>query len=146
MGRGRRWSLEENNLIIRMYGEGCSVSEIAGKLPAHRSFAAVKQQIVRLSLRRSGIVSTIEKNIVPPIVAEEAMSREDALNILSAAIRQLQKGGKLTNAEIRRLRSIATMIRSYFAVYDSYERYTELEKQLNELEAFVRQEAERNCR
>ena len=119
------------------------MSEIAEKLPAHRSFAAVKQQIVRLGLKRGGIVPTIEKSIVPPIVAEEAMSREDALNILSAAIRQLQQGGELTNAEIRRLRSIATMIRSYSAVYDSYERYAELEKRMDELEAFIRMEAEK---
>jgi hypothetical protein len=142
LGRGRRWSIEENSIIIKMYGGGCSVSDIAEKLPVHRSFFAVKQQVFRLGLRRGGIVATMEKNIVPTIVAEEAMSREDALNILSAAIRQLQRGGELTGLEVRRLRSIATMVRSYFAVYDSYERYAELEARMNELEAFVRTEAE----
>ncbi|MCK4243799.1 site-specific integrase, partial [Candidatus Bathyarchaeota archaeon] len=54
------------------------------------------------------IVRTIEKNIVRTIETEEAMSREEALNILSTAIKHLQKGGELKDVEIRRLPFIPT--------------------------------------
>jgi len=38
------------------------------------------------------------------------------------------------DVEIRRLRAVATLVRSYFTVYDSYEKYAELEERVRRLE------------
>ncbi len=112
MGRGRRWTEEENQIITEMYSEGCSVEEVAKRLPANRSVGAVQRQIGRLGLRRDSIVRTIEKNSVRTIEAEEAMSREEALNILSTAIKHLQKGGELKDVGF----SLGVLV-DYFLIY-----------------------------
>ena len=137
MARGRRWMDDESQLIAKMYADGASVDEIAARLPG-RTPLSVKQQITRLGLRR-GIVATAKKSIVATIEGSEIMSREDALKVLAAVIKKLQSGGEIDDVELMRLRTVNAVIRNYFTVFDSYEKYAELEERMKRVEAIVEQ-------
>jgi len=139
MARGRRWTDEENQLIGQLYGEGASVEEIAGKLPPGRTVSAVSMQVKRLGLERGSIVSTMKKSIVGTIEGVEVMSREEALKVLAAVIKRLQEGGEIDEVELGRLRTIVSAIGRYFVVFDSYEKYAELEARMKRLETSVEQ-------
>ena len=140
MGRGKRWTREEKDVLAEMYGDGCSVEEMLEALPSNRSVRAVQQQIVRLGLKRGSIVPTKEKIFVPTIEAGDVMTRKEALKVLASAIKHLQAGGKVEDIEIRRLRAVAMLVRSYFMVFDSYEKYAELEERVKKLEDVSDQE------
>jgi transposase-like protein len=134
--RGRRWTPEEEEIIARMYAEGASVEEIAGKLPPDRTVPAVVKQITRMGLGRGGLLSgQSKKSIVPTIEGVEVMSLEDVLKILAGAIKSLQKGGEIDDVELTRLRTMISAIRSYVTVYESFEKYAELEARMKRLEA-----------
>ena len=109
-------------------------------LPSNRSVRAVQQQIIRLGLKRGPIVPTKEKNIVPTIETGEVMTRKEALKILASAIKHLQAGGNVEDIEIRRLRAVAMLVRNYFMIFDSYEKYTELKERVKKLEDVSNQE------
>jgi len=144
MARGRPWTGEENELIAKLYGEGASVESIAGKLPPDRTVSAVWMQVKRLGLERGSIVSTMRKSIVSTIEGAEIMSREEALKILAATIKRLQEGGEIDDIELGRLRTIVTAIGKYFAVFDSFERYAELEARVRRLEEDARLDLEKD--
>jgi len=134
MPRGRRWTPEEEEIIAKMYAEGASVDEIAEKLPPGRTVSAVTMQVKRLGLERGSIVSTMKKSIVGTIEGAEVMSREEALKVLAAVIKRLQEGGPMDEVELGRLRTIVSAIGRYFVVFDSYEKYAELEERVRGLE------------
>jgi len=143
MARGRRWTDEENKLIAKMYAEGASVEEIAEKLPPDRSVIATRNQIARLGLRR-GIDAPMKKFFGAPIECSEVLTREEALKVLAGAVKRIQAGGELEEAEIRRLRAVATLVRSYFAVFDSFEKYAELEERVRRLEEDAAKDLEKD--
>ena len=131
MARCRRWTNEENDLIRKKIGEGASVSEIAVSLP-DRTAGAVEQEIRRLGLKK--VVCVSEKNFsFTGIRAERIIEREEALKILAGALERLREGGEMQEAELDRIRTINAVIRNYFAVFNSYEKYAELEARLNRL-------------
>ena len=145
MGRGRPWTDEENTLIAQLYAAGTPVEEIARKLPQDRTFNATERQIDRLGLRRGGHLSEqSKKSVVPTIEGSEIMSREEALKILAATIKRLQEGGEIDDIELGRLRTIVTAIGKYFAVFDSFERYAELEARVRRLEEDARLDLEKD--
>jgi len=134
MPRGRRWTPEEEEITAKMYAEGASVEEIAAKLPPDRTVSAVVKQITRMGLGRGGLLSgQSKKSIVPTIEGVEVMSLEDALKTLAGAIKNLQKGGEINDVELTRLRTMISAIRSYVTVYESFEKYAELEARMNRL-------------
>ena len=137
MARGRRWTDEENEIVARMYAEGASIEEIVGSLSPDRSSLSVKQQVTRLGLRR-GIVATVKKSIVASIEGSEIMSREEALKALSAVAKRLMEGGEIDVVGLAHLRTINAVIRNYFAVFDSYEKYAELEARIMRLEELAK--------
>ena len=91
-------------------------------------------------MKRDPIVPTKEKNIVPTIEAGDVMTKKEALKVLASAIKHLQAGGNVEDIEIRRLRAVAMLVRSYFIVFDSYEKYAELEERVKKLENVSNQE------
>jgi len=137
VARGRRWTDEENEIVARMYAEGASIEEIVGSLSPDRSSLSVKQQVTRLGLRR-GIVATVKKSIVASIEGSEIMSREEALKALSAVAKRLMEGGEIDVVGLAHLRTINAVIRNYFAVFDSYEKYAELEARIMRLEELAK--------
>jgi hypothetical protein len=140
MARGRRWTDEENQLIGQLYAEGASVEEIAGKLPQDRTFNATERQIDRLGLRRGGRLSEqSKKSNVPTIEGAEVMSREEALKVLAAVIKKLQSGGEMNEIDLGCFRTIVSAVGRYFTVFDSYEKYAELEARMKRMEAIVEQ-------
>ena len=140
MARGRRWTDEENQLIAQLYAAGTSVEEIAKKLPQDRTFNAVERQIDRLGLKRGGLLSEqSRKSNVPTIEGSEIMSREEALKALAATIKRLLEGGETDEVELARLRTIISAIGRYFVVFDSYEKYAELEERMKRMEMIVEQ-------
>ena len=140
MARGRRWTDEENQLIGQLYAGGASVEEIAGKLPQDRTFNATERQIDRLGLRRGGRLSEqSKKSNVPTIEGAEVMSREEALKVLAAVIKKLQSGGEMNEIDLGCFRTIVSAVGRYFTVFDSYEKYAELEERMKRMEAIVEQ-------
>ena len=140
MGRGRPWTDEENTLIAQLYAAGTPVEEIARKLPQDRTFNATERQIDRLGLRRGGHLSEqSKKSVVPTIEGSDVMSREEALKVLAAVIKRLQSGGEIDDVELMCLRTVNAVIRNYFTVFDSYEKYAELEARMKRLETIVEQ-------
>jgi len=141
MARCRRWTNEENALIAKKLGEGASVSEIAVSLP-DRTAGAVEQQIRRLGLKK--VVCVSERNFsFTEIRAERIIEREEALKILAGAIEKLQKGGKMPEAELFRIRTIIMAIRGYFTVFNSFEKYAELEERVRRLEEAAGEDLEK---
>ena len=126
------WAPEENDLIERMVEEGASIAVIAENLPG-RTPGAVEQQIRRLGLKKAVCVSE-KKFSFEEIRAERVIEREEALKILAGAIERLQRGGEMNDGELFRLRTIIMAIRGYFAVFNSYEKYAELEERVRRLE------------
>jgi len=140
LARGRRWTDEENQLIAQLYAAGTSVEEIAKKLPQDRTFNAVERQIDRLGLKRGGLLSEqSRKSNVPTIEGSEIMSREEALKALAATIKRLLGGGEIDEVELGRLRTIISAVGRYFVVFDSYEKYAELEERMKRMETIVEQ-------
>jgi len=135
MPRGRRWTPEEEELIAKLHAEGASVEEIAKKLPPGRTVRAVDKQIGRLGLR--GDSQTMKKSYCQTIEGDEIMSREDALKVLAAVIKKLQSGGEIDDVELMRLRTVNAVIRNYFTVFDSFEKYAELEARMNRLAEII---------
>jgi len=139
VARGRPWTDEENQLIAKLYSGGASVEEIAGKLPQGRTVGAVTKQVTRLNLQRGSIVQTMRKSIVRTIEAADVMSREEALKALAAVVKRLMEGGEIDVVELAYLRTINAVIRNYFAVFDSFEKYAELEARMKRMESIVEQ-------
>jgi len=139
VARGRPWTDEENQLIAQLYSGGASVEEIVGKLPQGRTVGAVTKQITRLNLQRGSIVQTMRKSIVRTIEAADVMSREEALKVLAAVIKKLQSGGEMNEIDLGCFRTIVSAVGRYFTVFDSYEKYAELEARMKRMEAIVEQ-------
>ena len=129
---------EENQLIAKLYAGGASVEEIARKL-SNRSFHAVAKQIERLGLADGLLSRQTKKSIVTTIEGSEIMSREEALKALAATIKHLLEGGEIDEVELGRLRTIVSAVGRYFVVFDSYEKYAELEARMKRMESIVEQ-------
>jgi len=138
MARGKSWTEEENKLITEAYAKGASIEEIAKKLPPGRTIRAVDKQIGRLGLRGE-YSQTMKKFYCQTIKGDEIMSREEALKVLSAVIQHLKEGGEMDEGELVRLRTIVSAIGRYFVVFDSYEKYAELEARMKRMETIVEQ-------
>jgi len=132
VARGRPWTDDENRIITEAYAKGASIEEIAKRLPPGRTARAVDKRIGRLGLR--GDSQTMKKFYCQTIEGDEIMSREEALKVLSAVIKRLKEGGEMDEGELVRLRTVISAIRRYFAVFDSYEKYAELEERIRRLE------------
>ena len=128
---GKPWK-EDDATIEKMVTEGASVHEIAAALP-HRTFQAVEKRLSRRGLKVEG--SRRQKKIsFTEIRAERIIEREEALKILAGALEKLWKGGEMEEAELIRIRTINAVIRNYFTVFNSYEKYAELEERITRLE------------
>jgi hypothetical protein len=88
VGRGKIWTEEENELLLKMFGEGKSPQEIydIGAFP-ERTVYAIMKQLQRLGInsfvqtKNSAIVQTIEP-------AKEALSMEEVVKLFSTAFEQ----------------------------------------------------------
>jgi len=135
MARGRPWTDDENRIITEAFAKGVSIEEIVKRLPLGRTVRAVDKQIGRLGLR--GDSQTMKKSYCQTIEGDEIMSREDALKVLAAVIKKLQSGGEIDDVELMRLRTVNAVIRNYFTVFDSFEKYAELEARMNRLAEII---------
>ena len=141
-----KWTAQETELLSKIYLEGISLDEIAKALP-NRSFRSIEHKIRRLGLKRppspQGGGGGPRKISFDEIQAERIIEREEALKILAGAIEKLQKGGKMEEEELFRIRTIIMAIRGYFAVFNSYEKYAELDERIRRLEEDARKDLEK---
>jgi len=131
---GKPWTSEENVTVKRMIEEGASIDEIFSALHG-RTAGAVERQVGRLGLGQK--FARAEEISLPKIEDAEILSREEALKTLSAAMKRLREGGKTSELEMERLRIIIAAVRNYFTVFDSYEKYAELEERIRRLETVL---------
>jgi len=130
---GKPWTSEENATVKRMIEEGASIDEIFSALHG-RTAGAIERQVGRLGLGQK--FARAEEFSLPKIEDAEILSREEALKTLSAAMKRLREGGKTSELEMERLRIIIAAVRNY-TVFDSYEKYAELEERIRRLETVV---------
>lgn len=129
--RGKKWSVEEERLLIKLVQEGHSYGYIAEKFKTTKS--AVRMKASRLELL---VVNRSSKN--PRITTkqinlpQELPSMEEALKILAGALQKSAENG-LSQIEIQRLRIVADLARAYKDYLGDYLDYRKTESQLLEL-------------
>jgi len=116
-----------------MIEEGASIPEVAEKLP-DRTYRAVEMQVSRLGLKHCGVTKNF---FLPEIPAERMIEREEALRVLAGAMERLRRGGDMNQAELFRLRTITAIVRAYVSVYDSCDKYADIEERFKRLEKRV---------
>ena len=130
MGRGNRWTQEENDLLMKLVKKGMNAQEIfrADKLPG-RTVRAIGAQIKRLS-----IVAQKKKIIVAQIVPIDIISLEEVLKRWSDAYKKICKLDLATKEELERFRIIFMAASKYAGLLANYHHYAEVEKRLEKIE------------
>lgn len=137
MGRGKRWTDAENTLLLEMVSEGLTPREIfeSGKFP-DRTQDSIRVQIQRLGgdsfvqTKHTAIVQTIEPD-------QNTLTMEDIVKHFTSAFKQicaLQEVDKLT---LERFRIIFQAAKDYPTLLKTYEKWEEIEKRIEQLEADV---------
>jgi len=130
MGRGKRWTQQENGLLTNLVEEGLTVEQIfqSGKFEG-RTAGAIAKQIERLS-----IVRQKEKVIVGQITPIDIISLEEVLKLWSNAYQKLCKLERVTKAGLERFRIIFMAASKYAGLLEAYHRYAEVERRLERIE------------
>ena len=130
MGRGKRWTQEENKLLTRIVEAGMSVSDIvkSGKLP-NRTAQAISKHVNRLS-----IVGQKKKFIVGQITPVDIISLEEVLKRWSDAYKKICELESTSKEELERFRIIFMAASKYAGLLADYHHYTEVEKRLEKIE------------
>ena len=139
MGRGKRWTQEENKLLTKMVEAGMSVSDIvkSGKLP-NRTAQAISKHVNRLS-----IVGQKKKFIVGQITPVDIISLEEVLKRWSNAYQQICDLESASKEELERFRIIFMAASKYASILEAYHHYVEVEKRLEKIEK-VLEELQKN--
>jgi len=129
MARGKRWTREENELLMRLVEKGMSAQEIfqSGKF-SNRTVRAIDAQIKRLS-----IVSQKKKPIVPQIREAEIVGLDEIVKRYVDAFNQICREAEFTKEELERFRIIFMAAWRYRALFADYERLKQVEEEISEL-------------
>lgn len=132
----RLWTKEEERFLRRMVEKRLSTVIIAELLNRPRKSVYFKAR--RLGLKISPAVDNDNKNfsgkLSPSIEPKELMTHEQVLKILSATLQRLQKGD-LDKEEVKRLKTLCLSASRYDALLERYERWDEVERRLEHIEA-----------
>jgi hypothetical protein len=128
MPKGKPWSVEEENKLRQMLGEGASLESVAAHLGKSRD--AVMQKALRLGLEVVGYSAITTTSLKLP---KQLPSVEEALQILAGALRASAKSG-LGKVEVQRLQVVATLAKTYKEILADYIDYRKIETKLLDLE------------
>jgi hypothetical protein len=135
MARGKRWTEEENDLLVEMANQGMSPQQIydSGKLPG-RTIWAIRKQIKGISsivqTKRTGIVQTIEQ-------APDALSMDEVVKLFSTAFKQVCKLKEVDKLQLERFRIIFQAAKDYGPLLSRYEKWEELEQRVEKIEKLL---------
>ena len=135
MARGKPWTHEEIELLLKMSEEGKSVQEIydSGAF-SERTVHAIRKQLQRLGapsfVQRMAIVQTIEP-------AEKAMSMERVVKLFTTAFEQICALKEIDKLGLERFRLIFQAAKDYAPLLAGYEKWDKIEKKIEELSAAV---------
>ena len=133
MGRGKRWTQQENDLLMKLVKKGLTAEQIfqSGKFEG-RTVRAIAKQIERLS-----IVRQRKKVIVRQIRPVDILTLEEVLKRFSDAYQQICEPKEFNKLELERFRIIFTAAKAYGPLLAEYERWVEVETRLARLEKMV---------
>lgn len=138
--KGYYWTREEERKLREFWKQGVKDPEILAQRLGR------KPEGVKKKMSRMRFVVEPEKKFGPTTteldIPDELPSVEEALKMLVAALRALEKPG-LSRAEISRLKSVIQSAKIYQGLFADYVDYRGLEARLIELEARYRELVER---
>lgn len=117
MGKGKPWTVEEEQKLRELVKSGATVEKIASALG--KSVDAIKHKINRLGLEVVVPVNFSETTTSKLDKNGELQSVEEALKLLNGALNALAEGG-LDKTEIMRFRTIIQGTRIYMALLGEY--------------------------
>jgi len=129
------WTKEEIQLLYQMVEKGLSTFIIAQRL--NRTQQAVYFKIRRLKTKF--LLAVDEKNkkfseFSTRIEPRELLTHEQVLKVLSGALQRLQEGN-LDDDEVKRLKTLTILASRYDVLLERYERWDEIEKRIEAVEA-----------
>jgi hypothetical protein len=137
MGRGKFWTEEENEHLLKMFKEGKSLQEIydSGAFP-ERTVDAIRMQIQRLGI--NSFVQTMRNPFVQQIEpAKDAMRMEEVVKLFSTAFKQICTLQEVDKFVLERFRIVFQAAKDYGPLLAGYEKWEKIEGQIEELAAAV---------
>lgn len=136
MAKGKRWTQQENKLLMQLVERGTSIEDIfkSGKFP-NRTHRANIKQIERLKC--DSIVRQKKKTIVRQIRPIDVLTLEEVLKRFSDAFQQICKAQELSKLDLERYRIIFAAAKNYGPLLTHYERLSEIEEEMAELRKMV---------
>jgi len=134
------WTHPEEMNLIHMVEEGKGIEELSEVF--HRS-----PEAIRLKLRRLGVVipenvkvtsstSTPQRGALEPIKpTSDLISLEETMKLLLGALEQLRSADQLSALQVKRCRLIVSTARTYMAMLERYEKWTDIEQRMVNMEA-----------
>ena len=133
------WNHPEEMNLIHMVEEGKTVEEL-GEL-FKRS-----PEAIRLKLRRLGVAvpesekevsstSTSQRALEPIKPTSDLISLEETMKLLLGALEQLRSSENLSALQIKRCRLIVSTARTYMSMLERYEKWTDIEQRMVNMEA-----------
>lgn len=130
------WSMSEVQALKEMAEQGRSVGDISSALKRSPEAIRLKARRLGLAVAEGGSVTLTTTTTLPAIKpAQDLISLEEAMKTMLGALEQLKSRGMLSKLEIQRYRMIVTMSKTYMHMLDRYQRWTELEQRLVDMEA-----------
>jgi len=130
MARGKRWTQEENELLLEMVEKGMTLDNIikSGKFP-DRTPKALGKQIERLG----SFVGQKKKSIVEQIREAEIVGLEKIVKRYVDAFNKICDITEYNKTDLERFRIIFTAAWKYRDLFAEYERLKQVEEEISEL-------------
>ena len=138
---GKHWTKEEIQLLCQMVEKRFSIAIISEKL--NRTPSSVYFKIRRLKLKFLSAVDEKTKKFSEfssSIEPKELITHEQVLKVLSGALQRLQEGN-LDDEEVKRLKTLGVLASRYDVLLERFERWDEIEKRIEAIEARLQEVA-----
>jgi hypothetical protein len=134
------WTHPEEMNLIHMVEEGKGIEELSEAFKR-------SPEAVRLKLRRLGVMipesvkvtsstSTPQRGALEPIKpTSDLISLEETMKLLLGALEQLRSSDQLSALQVKRCRLIVSTARTYMAMLERYEKWTDIEQRMVNMEA-----------
>jgi len=135
MAKKYYWTRKEENKLLELWKKGITNMEILAK-ELDRKPLGVKRK-----LQRMGVVvgkSKFQKRTTTAIKSKDLLTHEEALKILAGALEAVRKAGQ-DKLELQRLRVLVDTVQTYDSVLEKFERWTEIESRLVEMDKKIAQ-------
>jgi len=146
-----RWTVEQEKALLDMVKENVPIEEIAETL--RRSVDAISMKAKRLGLPipekslakiseqkevKTAATTTTNMKVLSPIKpAKDVISMKEMMLVLLGALEKLKSPRGLGNLELKRLRLIVSIARTYTSMLERYEEWTFFEQTLIDNQAWL---------